>query len=79
MTALQVELAHLIALMAPPFQANWSRYCWAKANVLAESNPQDYADLPRLLKEAMFKSAPGEKAPDPSSTPPPSPQRTGGA
>lgn len=57
MTALQVELAHLVALMAPPFRANWDRYCWAKANVLAESNPKDYGDLPRLLKEAMQPSA----------------------
>lgn len=63
MTALQVELAHLIALMAPPFQANWSRYCWVKANVLAESNPQEYADLPRLLKEAMHRSSASAEAP----------------
>jgi len=76
MTNLEIELAHLVGLMAPPMREYWRSYCWAKAGYLAESNPKDYADLPRLLTEAMLKSAPGEKAPDLSSTPPPSPQRT---
>ena len=53
MSALQTELAHLVALMAPPYRESWKAYCWAKANVLAESNPSDYASLPQLLKEAM--------------------------
>lgn len=53
MDALQTELAHLIALMAPPYRSSWDRYCWAKANILAESNPVDYASLPQLLKEVM--------------------------
>lgn len=53
MDALQIELAHLVNLMAPPYRENWKTYCWAKAGYLAESNPKEYAELPRLLKEAM--------------------------
>lgn len=77
MANLDIELAHLVNLMAPPYREHWKTYCWAKAVYLSESNPKDYEKLPQLLKEAMSKSAPGEKAPDLSSTPPPSPQRTG--
>ena len=79
MTNLEIELAHLVGLMAPPYREHWKAYTWAKAVYLSESNPKDYEKLPQLLKEAMLKSALGEKAPDPSSTPPPSPQRTGEA
>lgn len=82
MTNLEIELAHLVGLMAPPMREYWKTYCWAKAVYLSESNPKEYADLPRLLTEAMLRAAPlasGEKEPDLSSTPPPSPQRTGEA
>lgn len=79
MTNLETELAHLIGLMEPPYRDNWKSFCWAKAVYLSEYNPKDYEKLPQLLKEAMLKSAPGEKAPDLSSTPPPLPQRTGEA
>lgn len=56
MTALQTELDHLVNLMAPPYREHWKGYCWAKAVYLAESNPTEYGDLPRQLKEAMSLS-----------------------
>lgn len=63
MTALQTELSHLVNLMAEPWREQWKSYCWAKAVYLAESNPQDYASLPQMLKEAMLpKSSSSEAA-----------------
>jgi hypothetical protein len=56
MTALQTELDHLVNLMAPPWREAWKSYCWAKAVYLAESNKEEYGDLPRQLKEAMLAS-----------------------
>jgi hypothetical protein len=53
MTSLQIELAHLIALMAPPFREHWKKYCWAKAQILEQHNPKDYAGLPAALAKAM--------------------------
>lgn len=53
MDALQTELAHLVALMAPPYRDAWRQYCWAKANVLAEGNPTEYGELPKLLAREM--------------------------
>jgi len=53
MTPLETELQHLLSLMAPPYRDNWKAYCWAKANALAETDPEFYAGLPQRLKEAM--------------------------
>lgn len=53
MTRLSNEVAHLLWLMEPPFTEGWKAYCWAKANALADAEPDVYQDLPRLLKEAM--------------------------
>lgn len=53
MDALQTELSHLVNLMAEPWREQWKSYCWAKAVYLSESNPNEYATLPQLLKEAM--------------------------
>ena len=52
MTELQKALQHLIGLM-DPYREAWKAHCWAEAQRLAQESPQDYADLPRLLKEAM--------------------------
>lgn len=78
MTNLETELAHLVNLMAAPYRDNWKTYCWAKAVYLSESNATEYGNLPRLLKEAMLKSAaqPGAKTADLSSSATPSPART---
>lgn len=51
--SLLYELNHLVNLCAPPYRESWSAYAWAKAKGLAEHDPETYADLPRLLKEAM--------------------------
>lgn len=76
MTPLNTELQHLISLMAPPFREHWKAYCWTKANILAESNPQDYQDLPARLKEAMSAPSSPSEAPgtesSPTMPPPPS-------
>lgn len=53
MTRLQTELAHLLALAAPPYRKAWSDYVKNKAQVMANWQPDLYADLPRLLEEAM--------------------------
>lgn len=79
MTNLETELAHLVNLMAAPYRDNWKTYCWAKAVYLSESNATEYGDLPRLLKDAMSKPAPGAKTPALRSTPTPSPAGTGEA
>ena len=50
---LQTELDHLIWLMAPPYLDAWRPYCWAKANAMADADPEVFAQLPRMLKEAM--------------------------
>lgn len=63
MTNLETELAHLVNLMAPPMREYWKSYCWAKAGYLAESNPADYKDLPRLLTEAMRPSTASPSTP----------------
>lgn len=55
MTPLQAELEHLMNLMAPPYRANWKAYCWAKANALVGSDPENYKGLPAALTEAMTK------------------------
>ena len=57
MTNLQTELSHLINLMAAPYRESWKTYCWAKAVYLSESNPHEYGDLPRQLKEAMLRQS----------------------
>ncbi len=53
MSELQLELQHLIALMAPPWRDYWAQYCWIKAKGLAQHDPDTYRDLPRLLTDAM--------------------------
>lgn len=51
MTALEIELNHLVNLMRPPFKDGWARYCWAKANAMASH--ADYAGLPAALASRM--------------------------
>jgi hypothetical protein len=68
MTNLQVELSHLINLMAAPYRESWKTYCWAKAVYLSESNPHEYSELPRLLKEAMLQQSSTSEASDTASS-----------
>lgn len=67
MTPLEMELRHLISLMAPPYRDNWKAYCWAKAQILAEHNAKDYAGLPAALVKAMQSDSPAPGR-NPSST-----------
>lgn len=64
-TPLEEELQHLQNLMAPPFREQWAKYCWAKALCLAESDPENYADLPARLKAAMKPGSPASSASGP--------------
>ena len=48
---IEQHLAHLIALLAPPYREAWRAYVWQRAKEL--SKQPELADLPRLLKEAM--------------------------
>jgi hypothetical protein len=57
MTSMEIELNHLVNLMKPPFKDGWSRYCWAKAQILEQHNPKDYAGLPAALAKAMQKDS----------------------
>lgn len=58
MTNLEIELDHLVNLMAAPFQENLKAYCWAKAVYLSEHNPTEYGELPARLKAAMTSGLP---------------------
>lgn len=58
MTNLETELAHLVNLMKPPYREQWKAFCWAKAVYLSEHNPQEYGELPALLKAAMKPGLP---------------------
>jgi hypothetical protein len=58
MTNLETELTHLVALMADPYRENWKAYCWAKAQILAQHNPADYAGLPAALANRMKSDSP---------------------
>lgn len=51
--SLQCELQHLCNLCAEPYRESWKKYAWAKAQILASSDPETYADLPALLTEAL--------------------------
>lgn len=62
MNSLQLELDHLIALMAPPYRESWKQYAWAKANILAEHDPSRYGALPQLLAAAMKSTSTGTQA-----------------
>lgn len=53
MTPTEEELIHLVNLMADPYRDHWKAYCWAKAQGLAKSDPENYATLPERLKAAM--------------------------
>jgi len=49
MTSLHLELSHLVRISSTPA---WEEYATWKAKQYARQFPE-YADLPRLLKEAM--------------------------
>jgi hypothetical protein len=53
MTPTEEELFHLVNLMTDPYREHWKAYCWAKAQCLAKSDPENYATLPERLKAAM--------------------------
>lgn len=53
MTNLEMELQHLVSLMRDPYRDHWKAYVWAKAQYLAQQNPQEYCQLPDLLAKAM--------------------------
>lgn len=59
MSRLQIELAHLVNLMAPPFRENFKAFCWDKALRLAETDAEEFAELPALLKAAMQSDSNG--------------------
>lgn len=67
MTNLEIELDHLVNLMAAPFQENLKAYCWAKAVYLSEHNPTEYGELPARLKAAMTSGSPACSASGPHS------------
>lgn len=52
MTRLHSELTHMVSLLTPTSYRLWREYLWDKAKRLAESDAE-YAELPRLLTEAM--------------------------
>ena len=54
--SLQYELTHLVNLCAPPYRESWRNYVWAKAQILARSNPETYSELPALLTKALSQS-----------------------
>ena len=62
---LETHLRHLLWLLEPPFTEGWRRYVWARAQELADANP-DLADLPSALTEAMRSR---QKAAEPPSAP----------
>lgn len=66
MTPCDLELQHLLNLMAEPYRKNWKAYCWAKATALAAEYPEDYGDLPRRLTEAMQATSNGSGPERPS-------------
>ena len=49
--SLDQHLAHLIALLAPPYREAWREYVWHRAQELAKE--PEFASLPRLLTAAM--------------------------
>ena len=53
MTPAESELQWLLTLLKPPYTQGWSAYCEKKAEGLARKYPQEYADLPVMLKAAM--------------------------
>lgn len=59
MNFLEAQLQHLIRLatrepwMNNHAHAEWKGYAWKRATALAAQYPEDYADLPRRLTEAM--------------------------
>lgn len=53
MNQAQSELNWMLELLKPPYTEGWETYCEKKAEGLARKYPQEYADLPRLLTEAM--------------------------
>lgn len=57
MTASETELAWLLILLKPPYTQGWKAYCEKKAEGLARKYPQDYADLPAMLAEAMSQQS----------------------
>lgn len=48
---LDEHLKWLLQLMSSPFEEGWKGHCWHRARELAKQ--PEYADLPRLLTEAM--------------------------
>jgi len=49
----QEHLAHLVALMDPPFTQAWRAYCWHRAQDIAMD--PEMAALPSLLTAEMQK------------------------
>lgn len=62
MTNLETELQHLVSLMRDPYRDHWKAYVWAKAQYLAQQNPQEYAELPERLTRAMETGSQGSSA-----------------
>lgn len=58
MTRLQTELSHMVRLLTASEHSRrgWKAHLWDKAQKLAETDPE-YAELPRLLTEAMQEHA----------------------
>lgn len=52
MTPAESELQWLLTLLKPPYTQGWSAYCEKKAEGLARKYPQEYAELPVMLREA---------------------------
>ena len=53
---IEQHLAHLIALLAPPYREAWRAYAWDRAQKLASEQPE-LAELPRLLTDVMRAKA----------------------
>ena len=52
---LDQHLAHLIALLAPPYREAWRAYVWQRALELSEQ--PGLGNLPQMLTEAMSPRA----------------------
>jgi hypothetical protein len=53
MSLLELELAHMLRLLAPPFTESWKAHVWWKAQKLAAEDPREYGELPARLTAAM--------------------------
>lgn len=54
MNRLETELQHMLNLISPPFFLGWRAFVWDKAKRLANQEPEEFADLPKRLEQAVL-------------------------